>query len=184
MKYAHLFDIFNNYSWSDSKSNVSNLDRYLRALCQSMMDHVHHTMSDELLYKILTEAEYSEPLEYNPEWEELLPLIEEGSIDDEKYTSFDRAIMIIKALIVDYRAQEEDYRKKNAELGMAGIPFYDFKGKVADWKNTSLEGIVTGFESYILGSSENLNKLDFDEDTSRANWDFIPDLLIVGIMYE
>ena len=183
-----LFEIFDQFKYNDPESNASSIDKYLRALCKCMIDHSDKEISYELIAKIFAEAEYYDLIEYNSDWENLKPV----DIDKypEKESTFETAIITIKGLIGELRNKEKDYQNQYAKLkdqldksGLKHIPFYGYQGHFADWKNSHLADIISCLESYIFGSQDR-KKVQIGLNDAGPGWNFIPEWLIIGIMYE
>ena len=86
--------------------------------------------------------------------------------------------------------QDKDYQNQYAKLkdqldksGLKHIPFYGYQGHFADWKNSHLADIISCLESYIFGSQDR-KKAQIGLNDAGPGWNFIPEWLIIGIMYE
>lgn len=176
MTYNDIFKVFENYSWTNPQSHSSNLDLYLRALCQCMLDHAEEPISPNLILKMYTEAEFYKPIDYDPAWFN----ISFPDNDDEEYNpSFAETIVILQALIADNRRGNQAFAEqfKNVNLDKAKIPYYQYKGKMMDWNNSSVDTIIDCLEAYIRDPHKEI-------PDANLGWYLIVDLLMMGIMYE
>lgn len=176
MTYNEIFQVFENYNCTNPQSHVNHLDRYLRALCQCMLDHAEEPISADLILKMYTEAEYYKPIDYDPAWFN----ISFPDNDDEVYNpSFAETILILQALIADNRRGNQAFAEqfKDLDLNKVKIPYYQYKGKMMDWNNPSVDTIIDALEAYIRDRNKEIPK-------SALSWYLIVDLLMIGIMYE
>ncbi len=176
MTYNDIFQVFKNYTYTNPQSHANQLDRYLRALCQCMLDNEKEPISADLILKMYTEAEFYKPIDYDPAWFN----ISFPDNDDEVYNPcFADTILILQALIADNRRGNQAFAEqfKNVDLDKVKIPYYQYKGKMMDWNNSSVDTIIDCLEAYIRDPHKEI-------PDANLGWYLIVDLLMIGIMYE
>lgn len=175
MTYNDIFQVFEKYNYSHPQSHANQLDLYLRALCQCMLDHANEPISADLILKIYTEAEYYKPIDYDSAWYN----ISFPDDNSEEYNpSFADTILILQALIADNRRGNQAFAEqfKHVDLDKVKIPYYQYKGQMMDWNNPSVDTIIDGLEAYIRDRHKEI-------PTATLSWYLIVDLLMIGIMY-
>ena len=181
-----IITIFHQYQYNNPESNASNLDKYLRALAQCMLDHADQELTFDLVKNIFSKTEFYSCLEYDSEWEKLIP----NDDENEEELSCEAAVLHIKGLAADNRKKKLDYQERFAKFKAQypdptwrGLPFYQYNGAFAYWNNFSLISILDILETYLLGS-HGMTDVLVEMEADEINWYLFPEFLIIGIGYE